>query len=378
MSRIVLLYADTGGGHRSAAEAIARGFEIDTPGRHDVSLVNAIAHMAFPYNQMERSYPAVVNGPRLLHQLSFHATNSRRRSWILRVLLRLAGANMARDVLVNHPADVYVSCSPIYTQVLPYYMARWHRATPFVVVATDLVSGHAFNYAPEADLMLVPTEYAQREAIANQVAPESIVVTGQPVSPDIQARTRQASDALRLELGFDHALPLVLLIGGGDGMGRLGATARAIAQSDLRLQLLVVCGRNDAVKMELDQLPQRTVRMKTLGFVNTVPELMGLADILVTKAGAATVAEAFIAGLPMLIYDAIPGQEDGNWRYVSREGAGAYKPEPADIVAELRRLLADTAALARMRLASTRLAKPDAAIAIARAITHLSCAIAKS
>lgn len=373
MTRIGLLYADTGGGHRSAAEAIARGFDILSPGMHEVSLVNAIPHMAYPYNQMERSYPAVVNGPRFLHQLAFHATNSRRRSWIVRVLLRLAGANMARYLFEHHQADVYVSCSPIYTQVLPYYMPQWRRVTPFVVVATDLISGHAFNYAPEADLTLAPTEYAQREAIDNQISPERIVVTGQPVSPDIQSRTHQVGDALRVELGFDRSKPLVLLIGGGDGMGRLGATARAIAQSDMSLQLLVVCGRNETVRAELDRLPQRAVRMKTLGFVNTVPELMGMSDILVTKAGAATVAEAFIAELPLLIYDAVPGQEDGNVLYVTREGAGAYNPTPDAVVSELRRLLADTAALARMRQASARLARPDAAIDIARAISSLTC-----
>ena len=165
MSRIVLLYADTGGGHRSAAEAIARGFDILCPGKYEVTLVNAIPHMAYPYNQMERTYPAVVNGPRILHQLAFHATNSRRRSWIVRTLLRLSGRKMARFVFDHHPADVYVSCSPIYTQVLPHYMPRMGCATPFVVVATDLVSGHAFNYAPETNLTLVPTEYAAAQPV---------------------------------------------------------------------------------------------------------------------------------------------------------------------------------------------------------------------
>jgi 1,2-diacylglycerol 3-beta-galactosyltransferase len=371
MSRIVLLYADTGGGHRSAAEAIARGFDLLYPGRHDVTLVNAIPHMAFPYNQMERSYPAVVNGPRFLHQLAFHTTNSRRRSWIVRTLLRLSGEKMARFVFDNHPADVYVSCSPIFTQVLPFYMPRMSRATPFVVVATDLISGHAFNYAPEADLMLVPTEYARREAIENRVAPERITITGQPVSPDLHARTRATGTTLRAELGFDSTSPLALLIGGGDGMGRLGPTARAIAQSDLNLQLLVVCGRNSAVKQELDELPVRQVRLKTLGFVNTVPEMMGMANILVTKAGAATLAEGFIAGLPLLIYDAVPGQEDGNVTYVVREGAGAWRPSPSAVVAELHRMLADPTSITRMRHASARLARPDAALDIVRAIVGI-------
>ncbi len=289
----------------------------------------------------------------------------------MRTLLRLSGEKMARMIFEHHPADIYVSCSPIYSQVLPFYMTRLRHSTPFVVVATDLVSGHAFNYAPEADLTLVPTEYAQREATDNRVAADSIVVTGQPVSPDLHTRTSSGGAAMRTVLGFRHDTPLALLIGGGDGMGRLGPTARAILQSDMHLQLLVVCGRNAAVKQELDQITVTSVRLKTLGFVNTVPELMGIADILITKAGAATVAEGFIAGLPLLINDAVPGQEDGNVTYVVKHGAGAWCPSPAIVLSELHRLLANPATLTAMRQASLRLARPDAAIEIARAITAM-------
>ena len=336
-----------------------------------VSLVNAIPRMAWPFNQMERSYPAVVNGPRFLHRLAFRATNSRRRSWIVRALLRLAGARMTHFIFAEYPADLYISCSPIYTQVLPYYMARWRRRAPFVSVATDLVSGHAFNYTPEADLTLAPTEFARREAVQNSVAPERAVVTGQPVWPDLRARM-VAGRALRQELGFDDARPLALLIGGGDGMGMLAPAARAIAHSDLALQLLAVCGRNRAVKDELDGMAAGLrVRLKTLGFVTNVPELMGAADILVTKAGAATVAEGFIAGLPVILYDAVPGQEDGNVKYVVGEGAGSWCPSPQALVAQLAALLDDPASLAHMRAASARLARPDAAIDIARAALGL-------
>src|SRR5690349_3149095 len=118
MKRIALLYADTGGGHRTAAEAIARGIEMLYGARYDVVLLNAIAELSFPLNQMERSYPAIVNGPRVLHKLNFYATNSRRRSWVMRKLLQMSGARMASVVLQDNPADVYVSCSPIYSQVL--------------------------------------------------------------------------------------------------------------------------------------------------------------------------------------------------------------------------------------------------------------------
>jgi 1,2-diacylglycerol 3-beta-galactosyltransferase len=369
--RIVLLYADTGGGHRTAAEAVARGLHMLYGERYETRLLNAISALSYPFNQMERSYPLVVNGARVLHQAAFYATNGRYRSLIVRKMLQMSGAKMATVVLHENPADVYVCCSPIYSQVLPHYMRRFGCHSRLVVVATDMVSGHATNYTPEADFCLVPTEPARQEAIQMGVSPERIAVTGQPVWPDLRARMGQSSRAqTRATLGFDEHMPLALLIGGGDGMGQLTATAREIAHSGLPLQLLVVCGRNDAVRQELDQL-QTSLPLKTVGFVTHVPELMGAADFLITKAGAATVGEAFIAGLPILLYDAVPGQEEGNVRYVVHESAGAWCPAPRAIVKELRRLLDHPEAAASMRQASARLARPDSALDIARAVTRL-------
>ena len=318
---------------------------------------------------MERSYPLVINEARVLHKLSFYATNNKAGALIMRKTLEASGAKMAAVVLQEHPADVYVSCSPIYSQVLPSYMRQMGCRAKFVVVVTDMVSGHASNYAPAADFSLLPTEHARREAIQFNVRPEFTCVTGQPVWPDLRQRMANRQYT-RAELGFDDSAPVVLLIGGGDGMGQLGPTARAIASSDLRLQLVVVCGRNHVVKQELDQLKAH-VPMKTLGFVTNVPELMGAADILITKAGAATVGEAFIAGLPILLYDAVPGQEEGNVAYVVKEGAGAWCPSPRHVMKQLREWLAHPDTVARMRLASARLARPDSALDIARVVVSM-------
>lgn len=370
MSRIVLLYADTGGGHRSAAEAVACGLDMLYGDRYDVKLLNAIAHLGFPFNHMEKSYPFVVNQVPFLHWLSFYTTNGRRRAWIVRSALLASGRQFAIKVLRDNPADVYVACSPIYSQVLPHFMPLMTKGEArLVIVATDMVSGHATNYAPQADYCLVPTEYARREAIQFGVPSDRVRVVGQPVRPDLRSRMRDAAVS-REQLGFDDRSPVVLLIGGGDGMGQLGPTARAIALSGLPLQLVVVCGRNQVVKEELDQLDAR-VPIRTLGFVNNVPELMGAADILVTKAGAATLGEAFIAQLPLLIYDMVPGQEKGNVHYVVKKGAGAWCPTPRAVVEKLAQLLQNADQVSQMRQASARLARPDSALDIARIVAQV-------
>lgn len=369
MKRIVLLYADTGGGHRSAAEAIASGLHMQYGDTYRVSLLNAIAHLTFPYNQMEKSYPTVVNGPRYLHRWLYYATNSRRRSWVVRAILRASGLKMAQVVLRDHPADVYVSCSPMYSQTIPWHMQRMGSTAQFVAVATDMVSGHSTNYAPDADYTIVPTENARQEALRNGVDPARAFVMGQPVYPDLRQRMTHGTTA-RAALGFNNTLPMALLVGGGDGMGKMGEAAQAVAHSGLPLQLAVVCGRNTALCQSLDSMTAQ-MALKTLGFVTNVPELMGASDILITKAGSATMGEAFVAGLPMLIYDMVDGQEEGNVAYAVHEGAAAWCPTPQTLVNALRDLLTQPQRRHEMRAASARLARPDSALDIARFVARL-------
>jgi 1,2-diacylglycerol 3-beta-galactosyltransferase len=68
------------------------------------------------------------------------------------------------------------------------------------------------------------------------------------------------------------------------------------------------------------------------GFVQDMPDFMRAADVLITKAGPGTISEAFIAGLPMILYSRLPGQEDGNVGYVVDNGAGVWAPRPDAVV----------------------------------------------
>ena len=79
-------------------------------------------------------------------------------------------------------------------------------------------------------------------------------------------------------------------------------------------------------------------------------------------------SEGFSAGLPLVLYSRLPGQEDGNVQYVVKKQAGVWAPRPHQVVDAVRRWVTDPAALKAAAAASTRVAKPDAARQIARII----------
>jgi 1,2-diacylglycerol 3-beta-galactosyltransferase len=271
-----------------------------------------------------------------------------------------------RSLIAQHPSDLIVSLHPLANA--PMLRALGKKRPPFVTVVTDMVTTHASWYHRWTDLCLVPTPEARERALRFGLRPEQVQVVGLPVA---QRFCQPPGDrqALRAELGWPKDLPAVILVGGGEGMGPVEKNARAIAAARIPLALVIICGRNQALKARLEALewPMPTF---IYGFVNAMPEFMRAADILVTKAGPGTISEAFNAGLPMILYSRLPGQEDGNVTYVVTEGAGLWAPRIEQVVGALRTWVDHPVLRSQAAEACRRLAHPQAAHQIARILAQ--------
>jgi glycosyltransferase involved in cell wall biosynthesis len=173
--------------------------------------------------------------------------------------------------------------------------------------------------------------------------------------------------SLREKLGWTADKFTVLLVGGGDGMGPLAETASAIDESGLDLNLVLVAGRNTRLKDYLDTLPWENSTY-IYGFTRDMPDFMRAADAIVTKSGPGTIAEALVAGLPVILYAKLPGQEDGNVTYVEERGVGVWAPEPLKVVRTLTRWICRPAERAKVIENCRSAARPDASRVIARAL----------
>ena len=363
--KISILYADTGGGHRSSGEAISQGIEIAYPGQFEVSFVNNFRSWPFPFSIAEDIYPPLVNHARPVYKATFRATNHKNVTATLRRMFEPLSEKLAAEMLAQYPADLYLSVHPLYNQVLPAAIRETKARAKYVSVVTDLVTGHVQWYHQDVHRCIVPTSAAFEQAVHFGIPRDHVRIGGQPVWPDF-AKRMTAGAQTRAALGLDPNIPVALLMGGGDGMGRLEGLARNIAWSGLPLQLIVVCGRNVAVMQALEFVRPRIPAMRVLGFVRNVPELMGASDVLITKAGPGTICEGFVAGLPIILYDAIPGQEEGNIALVEEQGAGVYCKSTRSVLRQLEHWLGNKEAFHTAKISSSQLARPDAAVEIAR------------
>lgn len=359
---ILFLFSDTGGGHRSAAEAIIEALQLELGERVSTQMVDIIkAYAPRPLNRMPVLYPQMVRVPELWG-LGFHLTDGKTQSRLITDTTWPYIRRSMRRLIAQHPSDLIVSVHPLANT--PVLRALGRQRPPFITVVTDLVTAHAFWYDPSVDLCIVPTEGARQRALECKVAPEKVRVMGLPVA-DRFCQPPGDRLALRAKLGWPADLPIILLVGGGEGMGPLERNAEAIAQSGLPAALVVIAGRNQKLRQRLEA---RSWPIPTFidGFVRNMPELMGAADILVTKAGPGTITEALNAGLPIILYSRLPGQEDGNVAYVTTEGAGIWAPDPRQVVEALRRWICQPETRLKAAQASRSLARPQSAREIAR------------
>jgi 1,2-diacylglycerol 3-beta-galactosyltransferase len=358
---ILFLFSDTGGGHRSAAEAIIEGLRLEIGDRVKTRMVDIFKDYApAPLNLMPDLYPKIVRVPQAWG-LGYRLSNGPSQVRFLTASAWPYVRSSVRKLIAQNPSDLIVSVHPLATASVLRALGPDHP--PFITVVTDLVSTHAFWYNRNTDLCVVPTEAARQRALLFGLMDEQVKVIGLPVAERF-CRPPGDRHSLRSRLGWPKERPMVLLVGGGEGMGPLERTALAIATSCPTAGLVVITGRNESLRERLESY-HWPIPTFIYGFVHEMPDFMRAADILVTKAGPGTITEALNAELPMVLYSRLPGQEDGNVGYVEAEGAGIWAPQPEMMVAAIQDWIKHPKEREKVVAACRRLARPRAARQIA-------------
>ena len=363
--KVLFLFSDTGGGHRSAAEAIIEALNLEYPGHLNVSMVDVFREYAPPpLQKAPELYSQLVRVPQAWG-LGYHLIDGQRRAKLFTAGTWPYVRRNVRKLISQNPSDIIVSVHPlVIAPALRALRSVGGDFPPFVTVVTDLVTTHVLWYHRRTDLCLVPTKIAYRKAIENGLKPNQVKVVGLPVA-DRFCQPVGDKKALRDKLGWPKDIPIILLVGGGEGMGPLEPTAVSIDAAQLPAALVIVTGRNKGLKAHL-QAHSWSCPTFIYGFVQNMPDFMHAADVIVTKAGPGTISEAFNSGLPMVLYSRLPGQEEGNVNYVTANGAGVWAPQPDQIVATLRLWIEKPSERQKAAQASQSLAHPEAARKIAQ------------
>ncbi|MCY3978381.1 MAG: hypothetical protein OXG23_09805, partial [Chloroflexi bacterium] len=225
--KVLFLFSDTGGGHRSAFQAIQDAMKIRFGDAVEFDAVDVLRECKWPLNKQPELYPRVVNTSKFLWALVYHSFDGKRRTRLARQFIYRNNRRILRRIVAEHPADVAVCTHSVIGNPTFRAFLTLDERPPFLTVVTDLVTTPSFWYDPRVDHCFVPTESAYRRGLKLGMSPSQMQITGLPVNPHF-INSMTTKDAARAEFGFHPKLPAVLLVAGSEGMGAIHKTVAAL------------------------------------------------------------------------------------------------------------------------------------------------------
>jgi processive 1,2-diacylglycerol beta-glucosyltransferase len=257
----------------------------------------------------------------------------------------------------------------ICTHFLPFIslstkMRREGVTAPVFAVTTDF-DAHQYWVDPVVGRYYVHSDESAWQLRSKGASADRIRVMGIPILP--QFGSKKPTVEVRRHLGLPEDRLTILMVWGGFGVGKAEEMVQEVTAmlqifSDQSFTLIAVCGKNEKLfnRLTASQTPPNVVT-RILGFVDNLHEFMNASDLLISKAGGLTSAEAMSMGIPMLVVDPIPGQESRNAEMIVEHRAGWKALDIANIGYKIKRIVEEPRLLPEAQRATVELARPTAA-----------------
>ena len=362
-TRILILSASVGAGHMRAAEAVETALRQTRPDahveNHDVlAMTNALFRRVYG-----RFYLDLVNkAPHVLGYFYDLLDQPRRlnpQTDKLRLMLEKLNLKPFLKFLTAKPWDLVINTHFLPAEIIASLRKKKTLSLPQVTATTDFETHRLWVNQPCERYFTATSEgaqYLQHWGIPR----DTTFATGIPIHPVFAVEKDRK--ACLSKHGIKGDRPIVLQLAGGFGVGPIEKIHQALLAVDVPTDLIVVAGRNEKVKAQLEKLPTPVNhRVKIIGFTKEIDELMNVADLVVSKPGGLTTSETLARGAVMVIVNPIPGQESRNSDYLLENGSAIKANNIGTLAFKVNELLEDKPRLARIRENVARIARPRAA-----------------
>ncbi len=370
--KVLILYITERSGHHSAARAIKKAIEQVDPAVQ-VHIVNAFRY-AFPF--LERLthtlYLAVIKKVPKVWEKMYDNPKLVGRSKLIKKIIHALGVRRIHHLIRHFKSDVVI-CTQAFPCGLVADLKRKnpvYSKLPLMGVLTDF-SPHAFWVYKQVDSYFVPTTESKDMLIQKGVDSSRIQVSGIPIDPKFSLQQNRIE--LLANYGLKEDIPTVMVMGGGRGLGPIKDVLYELDLSKRELQVIAVCGSNNEL---YSWIHRRRFKNRILSFrySDQIDALMTMSNLIITKPGGITTAEALAKKLPMVILNPIPGQEARNTELLTKRGAAIKINKASEVLQAVDKIL--EVSIFKKGLYSiiesvVPLSKPSSSLDIARFVLNL-------
>lgn len=344
---IALLSCNTGGGHNAAASALAQ--ELSRRGLHSHTY-DALDFL--PKNAAElisRGHDFAYRYTPKLYGAGYRKEEKRPSPLLYDNSIR--GIGPLHEALLQDNIDAVICVHLFPAMMMTELRCNYGLRLPCWFVATDFTCSPGVGSLRLDGICIPHPELAEEFEAAGA---GRIYATGIPVRQEFCAPPDRAG--ARAALGLADRERVLTLACGSMGAGPLRATAADIAELLGENDTLVtVCGSNQRLFEQLRDDFVNEPRVRVLGFTRQMCQYMQASDLLISKAGGLTTAEAVASGTPLLYLDAVPGCESRNLQFMTSRGFALGVEEGESIAPLLRGFFSgsiDVTAMLRQRAGS--------------------------
>ena len=366
--RILIITSDAGFGHRRSAQAVEKALIQLFGDAVKVQVVNPISdtEKALLLKSVEKNYNTSVKNTPTLYRLGYQLSDNRPVSDMMDGALMLALTASLKEVIAEFKPQAILNTNEMFNSAIGAALDKLDIHIPYYNLVTDLADVHALWFNKDPDAYFLASDWVRVRAIENNKPKEKLIVSGIPVDPGFEERLEDKS-TLRQELGIDPHKTTLLFVG-GERVENVLETIQALDRLEQDFQVVAIAGGSQKLQADLLDLKPR-FPLQVINFTKEMSQWLQAADILLTKAGGLILSEGLAAGLPIVIIHYLPGQEEGNVRYVLSFQAGAHPANPDETLALLNYWLSnEKSALHLVTQAAQRLGKPKAASFVAQTL----------
>lgn len=358
--RVLLLSANTGGGHNSAAAAIqaeltARGVECDL--RDSLAFISEIHSdiISSGHSYLYRHLPQLFG-------VGYRFEEKHPPKFIYEQIA--LGAKRFTEYLNENPVDAIISTHIFGSMLVTEARAKYGVTVPHYVVITD------YTVYPGSDMVdvarfFIPADGLVSSYLNNGIESDRLTASGIPIHPSFLAGKDRKTSRTKLHLPEEGRI--VLLFSGSIGCGRLDRVATELEQqlpSDATL--VIICGHNSRLQKKLKSVcSERTV---VVGFTSRVADYMAAADLCISKPGGLSITEMVVSRLPMVLMLSVPGCETRNMEYFIERNAAIGTDDWDVAIQQTGILLRNPDRMAQMRENLQAIGYPGGAKVIADAV----------
>lgn len=371
----LFLSAATGGGHDKAAEAIIECMKQRNPGS-GILLSDSLKNISPAFDRLVVGtyLHTIKNTPNIYGTLYKLSETNESITDITKSLNRIFSFRL-NDIIKAAAPSLIVSTHTIPLQMLSTLKRKGKLDIPVIGIVTDFTN-HYFWKLDNIDALIVANEYIKDDMVKMGVPGSRIFTYGIPVCSCF--RRRRDRNSLLSELGLKNKTT-VLVMGGSLGLGNIRRAFGALLECKRDIQIIAVTGLNRKLEGQLTEMAAAaTKNVRILSFTNRVSDLMDLSDVIITKPGGVTIAEALVKRIPIVIMSPLPGQEERNANFLLNSGVASRLYPGDDIDNILHQILDNPVRLRQMKEMANFLAQPDAAEKTAELMESLSGAYISS